>query len=69
MDGWTDGELDGHHHTIICPVFNRCIKRKIRPKGTTKAFTAFWLALFTHSAIVQNQKEGLSNSLQEGKNI
>jgi hypothetical protein len=22
MDGWTDGELDGHRHTIIRPVFN-----------------------------------------------
>ena len=19
-DGWTDGDLDGHHHTIILPV-------------------------------------------------
>jgi hypothetical protein len=26
MDGWTDGEPDGHRHTIIRPVFNRRIK-------------------------------------------
>jgi hypothetical protein len=25
-DGWTDGEPDGHHHTIIRPVFNGRIK-------------------------------------------
>jgi hypothetical protein len=28
-DGWTDGEPDGHYHTIIRPVFNGRIKKSL----------------------------------------
>jgi hypothetical protein len=41
-------------------------KTLIAAQGTTKAFTAFWLDLFSHS-YRNNQNEGLFNFLQEGK--
>jgi hypothetical protein len=38
--------------------------------GTVKAFAAFWFALISHSdRNSQNQNKGLSNFLQEKKNI
>jgi hypothetical protein len=43
--GWTDGEPDGHHHTIICPIFNGRIIKINANMCFIKSFKILWVIL------------------------